>query len=134
MLLFAGLRALRARDASGMLLATGVASTLAFQSIVNVGNGDLTHAGHRDLAPFISQGASSLISICFALAMRAGAEASALALTQRRLDEGEFDRRDFQVGERLHCDEPRIADPYVSAGRLSSRERFAAYTIHRESG
>jgi len=27
-LLFAGLRALRARDASGMLLATGVASTL----------------------------------------------------------------------------------------------------------
>ena len=81
MLLFAGLRALRARDASGMLLATGVASTLAFQSIVNVGTAIFRMPVTGISPSFIWQGASSLISICFALgllqsvAVRAGAEA-----------------------------------------------------------
>jgi len=80
-LLFAGLRiALRARDAFGMLLAAGVVAMLAFQTVVNVGMAISLMPVTGIPLPFISQGGSSLISICFALgvlqsvAMRAGAE------------------------------------------------------------
>lgn len=80
-LLFAALRiAFRARDAFGMLLATGVVSMLAFQIVVNVGMAISLMPVTGIPLPFISQGGSSLISICFGLgllqsvAMRAGAE------------------------------------------------------------
>ncbi len=80
-LLFAGLRiALRARAAFGMLLASGVVAMLAFQTIVNVGMAISLMPVTGIPLPFISQGGSSLISICFGLgllqsvAMRAGAE------------------------------------------------------------
>ena len=80
-LLFAGLRiALRARDMFGMLLASGVVAMLAFQAIVNIGMAISLMPVTGIPLPFISQGGSSLISICFGLgllqsvAMRAGAE------------------------------------------------------------
>lgn len=67
-LLLAGLRiALRARDAFGMLLAAGVVSMLAFQTVVNVGMAISLMPVTGIPLPFISQGGSSLISICFAL-------------------------------------------------------------------
>ncbi len=67
-LLFAGLRiALRARDAFGMLVAAGVVSMIAFQIVVNVGMAISLMPVTGIPLPFISQGGSSLISICFAL-------------------------------------------------------------------
>lgn len=68
MLLLAGLRiALRARDAFGMLVAAGVVSMIAFQIVVNVGMAISLMPVTGIPLPFISQGGSSLISICFAL-------------------------------------------------------------------
>ena len=67
-LLLAGLRiALRARDAFGMLIAAGVVSMIAFQIVVNVGMAISLMPVTGIPLPFISQGGSSLISICFAL-------------------------------------------------------------------
>ncbi len=67
-LLVAALRiAFRSRDAFGMLLASGVASMLLFQTLVNVGMtiGLMPVTGIP--LPFISHGGSNLVSICFAL-------------------------------------------------------------------
>jgi rod shape determining protein RodA len=69
-LLLAGLRiALRASDAFGMLIAGGVVSMIAFQLVVNVGMAISLMPVTGIPLPFISQGGSSLISICFALGL-----------------------------------------------------------------
>ncbi|MGH2498628.1 MAG: rod shape-determining protein RodA [Candidatus Limnocylindria bacterium] len=67
-LLFAALRiAYRARDAFGSYIASGVVAMLAFQIVVNVGMAISLMPVTGIPLPFISQGGSSLISICFAL-------------------------------------------------------------------
>ena len=67
-LLLAALRvALRARDTFGALLASGVVAMLAFQIVVNVGMAISLMPVTGIPLPFISQGGSSLISICFGL-------------------------------------------------------------------
>jgi rod shape determining protein RodA len=67
-LLLAGLRiAYRSRDAFGTLIAAGVVSMIAFQVVVNVGMAISLMPVTGIPLPFISQGGSSLISICFAL-------------------------------------------------------------------
>lgn len=67
-LMLAGLRvAARARDPFGMLVAAGVVSMIAFQVVVNVGMAISLMPVTGIPLPFISQGGSSLISICFAL-------------------------------------------------------------------
>jgi len=57
----------RSRDAFGTYLAGGVAAMLAFQIVVNVGMAISLMPVTGIPLPFISQGGSSLISICFAL-------------------------------------------------------------------
>lgn len=57
----------RSRDAFGAYLAGGVAALLAFQIVVNVGMAISLMPVTGIPLPFISQGGSSLISICFAL-------------------------------------------------------------------
>jgi len=67
-LLLSALRiAHRSRDAFGTYLAGGVAAMLAFQIVVNVGMAISLMPVTGIPLPFISQGGSSLISICFAL-------------------------------------------------------------------
>lgn len=67
-LLLSALRiAFTSRDAFGTYLAGGVASMLAFQIVVNVGMAISLMPVTGIPLPFISQGGSSLISICFAL-------------------------------------------------------------------
>jgi rod shape determining protein RodA len=67
-LLLSALRiAHRSRDAFGTNLAGGVAAMLAFQIVVNVGMAISLMPVTGIPLPFISQGGSSLISICFAL-------------------------------------------------------------------
>jgi len=67
-LLLSALRiAHRSRDAFGTYLAGGVATMLAFQIVVNVGMAISLMPVTGIPLPFISQGGSSLISICFAL-------------------------------------------------------------------
>ncbi|HEV8229613.1 MAG TPA: rod shape-determining protein RodA [Candidatus Limnocylindria bacterium] len=67
-LLMAALRvAFRARDAFGMLLASGVVAMLVFQILVNVGMAISLMPVTGIPLPFISHGGSSLVSICFAL-------------------------------------------------------------------
>src|SRR5207245_10972010 len=67
-LLFAALRiAFRARDPFGLLLATGVVAMLMFQILVNVGMAISLMPVTGIPLPFISHGASSLVSICFCL-------------------------------------------------------------------
>ncbi len=67
-LLLSALRiAHRSRDAFGSYLAGGVAAMLAFQIVVNVGMAISLMPVTGIPLPFISQGGSSLISICFAL-------------------------------------------------------------------
>lgn len=67
-LLVAALRlAFRARDAFGMLLASGVVAMLLFQILVNVGMAISLMPVTGIPLPFISHGGSSLVSICFAL-------------------------------------------------------------------
>jgi rod shape determining protein RodA len=68
LLLMAALRiAFRARDAFGMLLASGVVAMLVFQIMVNVGMAISLMPVTGIPLPFISHGGSSLVSICFAL-------------------------------------------------------------------
>ena len=68
LLLVAALRiAFRARDAFGMLLASGVVAMLVFQILVNVGMAISLMPVTGIPLPFISHGGSSLVSICFAL-------------------------------------------------------------------
>jgi rod shape determining protein RodA len=68
LLLMAALRiAFRARDAFGMLLASGVVAMLVFQILVNVGMAISLMPVTGIPLPFISHGGSSLVSICFAL-------------------------------------------------------------------
>jgi rod shape determining protein RodA len=57
----------RSRDAFGTYLAGGLAAMLAFQIVVNVGMAVSLMPVTGIPLPFISQGGSSLISICFAL-------------------------------------------------------------------
>jgi rod shape determining protein RodA len=57
----------RSRDAFGTYLAGGLATMLAFQIVVNVGMAVSLMPVTGIPLPFISQGGSSLISICFAL-------------------------------------------------------------------
>jgi rod shape determining protein RodA len=57
----------RARDAFGTYAAGGVAAMLAFQVVVNVGMAISLMPVTGIPLPFISQGGSSLISICLAL-------------------------------------------------------------------
>jgi rod shape determining protein RodA len=78
-LLLASLRiAFRARDPFGMLIASGVVTMLLFQIFVNVGMAVALMPVTGIPLPFISQGGSSLISVCLALgvlqsiAMRSG--------------------------------------------------------------
>jgi len=59
--------AYRSRDAFGANLAGGLAAMLAFQIVVNVGMAVSLMPVTGIPLPFISQGGSSLISICFAL-------------------------------------------------------------------
>ena len=59
--------AYRSRDAFGAYLAGGVAAMVAFQIAVNVGMAISLMPVTGIPLPFISQGGSSLISICFAL-------------------------------------------------------------------
>ena len=67
-LLLSALRiAYRSRDAFGSYLAGGVAAMLGFQIVVNVGMAISLMPVTWIPLPFISQGGSSLISICFAL-------------------------------------------------------------------
>jgi rod shape determining protein RodA len=67
-LLLSALRiAQRSRDAFGTYVAGGVAAMLAFQIAVNVGMTISLMPVTGIPLPFISQGGSSLISICFAL-------------------------------------------------------------------
>lgn len=67
-LLLSALRiAYRSRDAFGSYLAGGVAAMLGFQIVVNVGMAISLMPVTGIPLPFISQGGSSLISICFAL-------------------------------------------------------------------
>ena len=67
-LLLSALRiAHRSRDAFGTYLAGGVAAMLIFQIVVNVGMAISLMPVTGIPLPFISQGGSSLISICFAL-------------------------------------------------------------------
>ncbi len=67
-LLVAALRiAFRARDAFGMLLASGVVAMILFQILVNVGMAIALMPVTGIPLPFISHGGSSLVSICFAL-------------------------------------------------------------------
>ncbi|MBI2324032.1 MAG: rod shape-determining protein RodA [Chloroflexi bacterium] len=67
-LLLSALRiAYGSRDAFGTYLAGGVAAMLAFQIVVNVGMAVSLMPVTGIPLPFISQGGSSLISICFAL-------------------------------------------------------------------
>jgi len=67
-LLLSALRvAYRSRDAFGTYVAGGVAAMLAFQIVVNVGMAISLMPVTGIPLPFISQGGSSLISICFAL-------------------------------------------------------------------
>lgn len=67
-LLLSALRiAFRSRDAFGTYLAGGVAAMLGFQIVVNVGMAISLMPVTGIPLPFISQGGSSLISICFAL-------------------------------------------------------------------
>ncbi len=67
-LLLSALRvAYRSRDAFGTYFAGGVATMLAFQIVVNVGMAISLMPVTGIPLPFISQGGSSLISICFAL-------------------------------------------------------------------
>jgi rod shape determining protein RodA len=67
-LLLSALRvAHRSRDAFGTYVAGGVAAMLAFQILVNVGMAISLMPVTGIPLPFISQGGSSLISICFAL-------------------------------------------------------------------
>lgn len=80
-LLFSALRiAARSRDAFGTFVAGGVAAMLGFQLAVNVGMAISLMPVTGIPLPFISQGGSSLISVCFALgilqsiSMRRGAD------------------------------------------------------------
>ena len=57
----------RSRDAFGTYIAAGVVAMLAFQIVVNVGMAISLMPITGIPLPFISQGGSSLISICFAL-------------------------------------------------------------------
>ena len=57
----------RSRDAFGTYLAGGLAAMLGFQIVVNVGMAVSLMPVTGIPLPFISQGGSSLISICFAL-------------------------------------------------------------------
>ena len=57
----------RSRDAFGTHIAAGVVAMLAFQIVVNVGMAISLMPITGIPLPFISQGGSSLISICFAL-------------------------------------------------------------------
>lgn len=67
-LLLSALRiAHRSRDAFGAYFAGGVAAMIAFQIVVNVGMAISLMPVTGIPLPFISQGGSSLISICFAL-------------------------------------------------------------------
>ncbi len=67
-LLLSALRiAHRSRDAFGTYFAGGIAAMLAFQIVVNVGMAISLMPVTGIPLPFISQGGSSLISICFAL-------------------------------------------------------------------
>lgn len=67
-LLLSALRiAFRARDPFGHLVAGGFAAMLAFQITINVGMAISLMPVTGIPLPFISQGGSSLISICFAL-------------------------------------------------------------------
>jgi rod shape determining protein RodA len=67
-LLLSALRiAYRSRDAFGTYVAGGVAAMLTFQIVVNVGMAISLMPITGIPLPFISQGGSSLISICFAL-------------------------------------------------------------------
>ena len=67
-LLLSALRvAHRSRDAFGTYLAGGIVAMLAFQIVVNVGMAISLMPVTGIPLPFISQGGSSLISICFAL-------------------------------------------------------------------
>ncbi len=67
-LLLSALRiAHRSRDAFGSYFAGGIATMLAFQIVVNVGMAISLMPVTGIPLPFISQGGSSLISICFAL-------------------------------------------------------------------
>ncbi|MBM4433590.1 MAG: rod shape-determining protein RodA [Chloroflexi bacterium] len=67
-LLFAALSiARRSRDAFGTYIAGGVAAVFTFQIMVNVGMAVSLMPVTGIPLPFISQGGSSLISICFAL-------------------------------------------------------------------
>ncbi|HEX9436442.1 MAG TPA: rod shape-determining protein RodA [Candidatus Limnocylindria bacterium] len=67
-LLLSALRiAHRSRDAFGTYLAGGIVAMLAFQIFVNVGMAISLMPVTGIPLPFISQGGSSLISICFAL-------------------------------------------------------------------
>ncbi len=67
-LLLAALRvAHRSRDAFGAYLAGGIAALLSFQVVVNVGMAISLMPVTGIPLPFISQGGSSLISICLAL-------------------------------------------------------------------
>ncbi len=67
-LLLSALRiAHRSRDAFGAYFAGGIATMLAFQIVVNVGMAISLMPVTGIPLPFISQGGSSLISICFAL-------------------------------------------------------------------
>jgi rod shape determining protein RodA len=67
-LIIAALRiAFRSRDAFGTFIASGVVAMLAFQVVVNVGMAISLMPVTGIPLPFISQGGSSLISICFAL-------------------------------------------------------------------
>ena len=59
--------AYRSRDAFGTYFAGGIAAMLAFQIVVNVGMAISLMPVTGIPLPFISQGGSSLISICFAL-------------------------------------------------------------------
>jgi rod shape determining protein RodA len=67
-LLLSALRAAhRSRDAFGAYFAGGIATMLTFQIVVNVGMAISLMPVTGIPLPFISQGGSSLISICFAL-------------------------------------------------------------------
>jgi len=67
-LLLSALRiAHRSRDAFGTYVAGGIAAMLAFQIVVNVGMAISLMPITGIPLPFISQGGSSLISICIAL-------------------------------------------------------------------